>query len=238
MLITFSFGCQLCYQQKLKVTPPSSINDHAQPAFLGEIIVREDGVVLAAAACVVLATAAQRRHRRYWVKQSLRARTVYSGSDMLNDLQEDDRDPLSGELRCDGSIKNFLRMTSCDVEWLIGQLGHRIGKKDTNYRKDIPVKERLAVTLRFLATEDSFASSPQVLDGLIDCFEENVQVLSTPEEWLHHAKEYLRLWNFPHCIGAMDGKHVMLQAPIHTSSDYFNYKEFFSIVLLALVDAN
>ncbi|XP_074026325.1 uncharacterized protein [Leptinotarsa decemlineata] len=157
MLITFSFGCQLCYQQKLKITPPSVINANAQPAFLGETMVREDDVVLVAAACVVLATAAQRRRRRYWVKPSFRARTVYSGSDMLNDLQEDDRDPLSGELWCDRSIKNFLRMTSCDVEWLIGQLGHRIGKKDTNYRKAIPVKERLAVTLRFLATGDSFA---------------------------------------------------------------------------------
>ncbi|XP_049804351.1 uncharacterized protein LOC126246423 [Schistocerca nitens] len=36
----------------------------------------------------------------------------------------------------------------------------------------------------------------------------------------------------------MDGKHVMLQAPINTGSEYYNYKNFFSIVLFALVAAN
>lgn len=64
------------------------------------------------------------------------------------------------------------------------------------------------------------------------------QVPSTQEEWLHLEKEYYRQWNFPHCVGAMDGKHVSLQAPINSGSDFFNYKGYFSIVLLALVDAN
>ncbi|KAJ8876332.1 hypothetical protein PR048_020777 [Dryococelus australis] len=43
-------------------------------------------------------------------------------------------------------------------------------------------------------------------------------------------------WNVPHCAGALDGKHVLLQALVHSGSDFYNYKSNFSIVLLALVD--
>lgn len=51
------------------------------------------------------------------------------------------------------------------------------------------------------------------------------------------AKQYNNLWQFPHCLGALDGKHVVLQAPMKTGSEFFNYKSTFSIVLFALVDA-
>ena len=58
------------------------------------------------------------------------------------------------------------------------------------------------------------------------------------DDWIQVARDFEEKWQFPHCIGAVDGKHISILPPPKTGSQYFNYKHFFSIVLLALVDAN
>lgn len=61
---------------------------------------------------------------------------------------------------------------------------------------------------------------------------------SSSDEWEIIAKRFEQLWHYPNCIGSMDGKHVVIQSPINSGTEYFNYKHFFSIVLFALVDAD
>uniref|UniRef100_A0A1E1WI72 DDE Tnp4 domain-containing protein n=1 Tax=Pectinophora gossypiella TaxID=13191 RepID=A0A1E1WI72_PECGO len=58
------------------------------------------------------------------------------------------------------------------------------------------------------------------------------------ESWKRISEEFKENANFPHCLGALDGKHIRIQCPRNSGSLYFNYKKYNSIVLLALVDSN
>jgi hypothetical protein len=55
-------------------------------------------------------------------------------------------------------------------------------------------------------------------------------------EFARLAKEFENEWNFPNRLGALDGKHVVIECPKGSGSAYFNYKKFFSIVIIAMCD--
>ncbi|XP_063837811.1 uncharacterized protein LOC135086917 [Ostrinia nubilalis] len=99
--------------------------------------------------------------------------------------------------------------------------------------------ETCNITLRYLATGDSYSSlqytfhvSKQTISTIIP------ELLVSEQDWKAVSKDFEEKWNFSHTVGALDGKHITIQAPIHSGTEYFNYKKFFSIVLLALVDSN
>jgi hypothetical protein len=61
---------------------------------------------------------------------------------------------------------------------------------------------------------------------------------NSSSEWERIAHGFEKKWNFPQCIGALDGKQVRIKPPANSGSTFYNYKNTFSIVLMALVDVD
>lgn len=60
----------------------------------------------------------------------------------------------------------------------------------------------------------------------------------TTETWLQIAEGFRKNADFPHCIRAVDGKHIRMIKPANSGSMFYNYKSYFSMVLFAMCDSN
>src|SRR5687767_8259380 len=69
-------------------------------------------------------------------------------------------------------------------------------------------------------------------------FAQQLQMPSTPAEWESIARVNEQRWNFPLCLGSLDGKHVRLKKPKNEHSRFICYKQFHSIVLLVVADGD
>lgn len=106
-----------------------------------------------------------------------------------NRLQAGNR--LFEELCFNDAEKIFTRLSKLEFENLYSLINTKISKKDTNFREAISARERLLVTLRFLATGDSYTSLqylfriskqrisvivPEVCDAIIEVLKDYVKV--------------------------------------------------------------
>lgn len=188
----------------------------------------------------------RRRQRSVWVRPWLSAeRRLHFG----------DWDQLMTELRLEDepSFYNFVRLEPRMFDELLQRVGPRITKAKTNFRTPLETGLKLAITLRYLATGDKYSTLqyqfrvarntislliPEVCRAITEEYKDELVLCpTTNDEWRGVADEFLNRWNIPHACGALDGKHVAIRCPPNTGSLYHNYKGFFSIVLLALVDA-
>lgn len=87
-----------------------------------------------------------KQKRRCWVKAWKENRNKYGYMLLLHKLR--DNFPLD--------FKNYVRMDPESFRILVEMVGPIISKQDTRMRESIGVEERLATTLRYLATGRSF----------------------------------------------------------------------------------
>jgi len=52
------------------------------------------------------------------------------------------------------------------------------------------------------------------------------------------VNEFEAKFQFPDCAGALDGSHIPILTPPENGSDYYNYKNWHSVLLLGIVDAH
>ena len=152
------------------------------------------------------------------------------------------------------AYRNFFRVDKDQFQFLLDKIAHMIRKSDTVMRSSIKPEERLGVTLRFLATGETFQSLEKswrisrtlISTAVQECCEAIYQILgpvylktpNTEEEWSRIANLFERRWNFPNGIGAIDGKRIIIQQPHNSGSHYFDYKSNNSIILLAVIGPN
>lgn len=55
----------------------------------------------------------------------------------------------------------------------------------------------------------------ETCEAIWECLHEEQLKQPSTQDWLKISSEFESLWNMPHCIGAMDGKHIVIQVKLH-----------------------
>ena len=119
---------------------------------------------------------------------------------------------------------------------MINKVGPLIIKQTTNMRLPISPEEKLAITLRYLATGETFQSLvyqfrvhrativkfiPEVCKAIYNCLKhEYLKVPSPVGEWETSADKTFDRWHFPNAFAAADEKHVALFHPNGSGSEF------------------
>ena len=159
--------------------------------------------------------------RRFWVRKIFQERKKYGLYHILTD-----------ELRLFDKeyFFRFVRMTPQRFEHLLSLVGPHLQRTTTQMREPISPVERLVLALRFLASGDSqqslclsFRISREAICIILSetckklwevSSSSHVRTPSTVLGWEKISKEFFDMWDMPHCIGAIDGKHIAIECPV------------------------
>ncbi|CAK1592530.1 unnamed protein product [Parnassius mnemosyne] len=185
----------------------------------------------------------RQRQREYWVHPILRDRLTHG---MFVTLYPKLR-------QYEPKFFNYFRMSIKSFDDLLHVIKVDITGDSTILRDSISAEEKLVITLRYLGSGCKFVDLHYSYRLGISTIAEIIREVChfiwvvlkdmclpqpTKENWLKIAKDFHLRANFPNCIGAVDGKHVRIIKPYNSGSLCYNYKHFFSVILLAICDSD
>lgn len=152
----------------------------------------------------------------------------------------------------DTQFQQYFRLSPYLFNYVLSFVEKDLERTPTNFNAT-PIEPRfkLCVALRYLATGESFRSlsfsfrisfsyTSVIVREVLAAISKRLLLVAIPppteETFKENADYNFRRWNFPNCIGALDGKHIRIVCPPNSASLHYNYKHFFSVVLLAIVD--
>ncbi|KAJ8949391.1 hypothetical protein NQ318_007487 [Aromia moschata] len=135
----------------------------------------------------------------------------------------------------------YFRMSIKSFDELHEKLKPVLQKKNTPMRECIEPIQMLCVALRYLGSGCTFTDlhlqyrlGISTISKIVKCVCSSIWYVMlrecipppTKEKWESIAMEYEIRANFPHCLGAVDGKHIRITNP--SGSMYYNYKGYSS----------
>lgn len=140
---------------------------------------------------IILAFGVERRRRvkrKYWVKEWLTKGVVYSHIQLLQEIS------ITSEQE---DYKNFLRMNEETFMKLLEMVEPFLQRQDTVMRNSLPVKERLILTLRYLATGRSFEDLK--FSAIMSPAAISIAVIETCEVLIYALRDYIKVKLFFKC---------------------------------------
>ncbi|XP_037271026.1 putative nuclease HARBI1 [Rhipicephalus microplus] len=137
---------------------------------------------------------------------------------------------------------------------LMSRVRMGIIRDKTVANRHVSTQTRLQVTLRYLTSgelpeslRNQFKLGSADVGALIqktcnviykELKDDFMRAPKSEDDWKEVARVFKDKCSIPNCIGALGGRHVVMKAPAKCRAAYTNYKNSFSLILFAVVDAN
>lgn len=148
-------------------------------------------------------------------------------------------------------FRQQIRVNRDTFEVIRNILGARIERENSRYRDCLPPEKVLALGLYRLAHGNSYSTIgpvfnvgkstvieavQDVVNGLYEIRNDHIKFPETLAEVTACIDTFSELTDLPNVVGAIDGSHVRIKAPVDSAPDYFSRFQQHDFIIQAVVD--